>query len=68
MLKITLDTSVFIEDDATNPNKLPSIRCRDICEKLHRDGIVLVAISTRFEADKENDRNEDRRKRHFQRL
>jgi len=68
MLKVTLDTSVFVEDDATNPLKLPSIRCRDICEKLHRDGVITVAISTRFEADKENDPDADRVAKHFKRL
>jgi hypothetical protein len=68
MLKITIDTSVFVEDDETDPLKRSSIRCREVCENLHRDGTIDVAVSTRFEADKENDRDPERVARHFARL
>ncbi|MEO7591078.1 MAG: hypothetical protein ABI134_07690 [Byssovorax sp.] len=68
MLKITIDTSVFIEDDEAAPRKQAAIRCRQVCENLHREGTIDVAVSTRFEADKQNDSDPERVARHFARL
>lgn len=62
MITITLDTSVFVEEE-----KPRVVEARLLCERLH-GSLLDVAISTRLTADKENDPDLERRTRHFKRL
>jgi hypothetical protein len=63
VLRLTMDTSVFVEDQERS-----AVDFRTICEDLVLRGIVEVAISTRLAADKANDGDTARRARHFTRL